>query len=379
MKSKIISIIQRIINRIFGITPFEKNGLKKILTCRTEPVPHLFQVCDTCHHIHPVMKSCKHRLCPVCGGADRLKWLAKRESELLNVPYFLLTFTIPKELRPLFMANKKLCYNLLFKAVSRSILKSVENNDKSMKGKAGFFGVLHTHDQRINYHPHIHIVIPGGCLSLDKTKWNPSYKSFFLPVKRLSASFKEKLIFYLRKENKAKKLKIPEKISNLSNLLDELLTIKWVVHSQAPGKKKRPNMLLRYLSRYVNKTAINDDRIKIMENGRLHIEYFDRKRKIKRTEEISEELFLKRLVLHFLPKGFKKVRFYGFMANRHRNNMLVLCRMHLGKPLSVQEEDTNFLEDTVFLFWKYFQIDITLCVECRKGHVSLVWIGGGGG
>jgi hypothetical protein len=131
------------------------------------------------------MKSSKHRLCPVCGGADRLKCLAKREAELLNVPYFLMTFTVPKELRPLFLANKKICYNLLFKAVSHTLLQSVENNNKAMKDKAGFLGVFHTHDQELNYHLHIHIVIPGGCLSQDKTKWNPSYKSFFLPVKKI--------------------------------------------------------------------------------------------------------------------------------------------------------------------------------------------------
>lgn len=373
MKSKIFSIIQNNIHRISSITPFEKKGLEKIIACRTEPVPHVFQVCDTCHNIHPVMKSCKHRLCPICGGADRLKWLAKREAELLPLNYFLLTFTIPQELRPIFLSNKKICYNLLFKSTSRVLLKSVENNNRSMKGKAGFFSVLHTHDQRINFHPHIHIVIPGGCLAPDKTKWNHSYKYFFLPVKKLSGHFKDKLLSYLKKEYKAKKLSIPNKIEDFEKLLLKLKTIKWVVNTQAPGKGKRnPQMLLRYLSRYVNKTAISDDRIKKVEGNKVHIEYFDRKRKKKKTEIISQEIFLKRLVLHFLPKGFKRVRFYGFMANRHRANMLVLCRMLLGNSIAEQEEDKFLLDDAVFLFWKYFNVDIALCSECRQGHVSIV-------
>ena len=147
-------------------------------------------------------------MCPVCNKAYTLKWIAKREAELLPVGYFLLTFTIPKELRPLFLCNKNLCYNLLFKSISKVLKKGVKIG--KFCGQAGFFSILHTWDQRLNFHPHIHVVIPSGCLSLDKTKWNSSYLSFFLPVKKLSLDFREKLLFYLMKENKAKKLNIPE-------------------------------------------------------------------------------------------------------------------------------------------------------------------------
>jgi hypothetical protein len=137
--------------------------------------------------------------------------------------------------------------------------------------------------------------------------------------------------------------------------------------------------MIRYLSRYINKTAVSDKRIRKLENGNVHVGYFDRKKMIARTEIISEQLFLKRLVLHILPKGFKKIRFYGFMANRCRKSMLSLCRILLGIPLSEQAEDSEELNDTAFLFWKYFEVDITLCSACGKGHISFIKTGAGGG
>ena len=351
----------------------------KILNCRTETVPHLFSRCNNCGTVHPVYKSCKNRMCPVCNGAGTVKWIAKRESELLPTSYFLLTYTIPSELRPLFLSNKKLTYNLLFKAMNQTLMKGVESNNRTFHGKAGFFAVLHTWDQRLNFHPHLHVVIPSGCLSADKTKWNTSHPTFLLPVRKLSADFRDKLLFYLRKEERTGTLTIPQKIDNLKLLLENLKQVPWVVHSQAPGDgKNKPEHMIRYLSRYVNKTAVSDKRIRKLENGNVHLNYIDRKKKKAKIEILSEELFLKRLVLHILPKGFKKIRFYGFMANRHRKSMLALCRMLMGIPLS-QQIEIDDLNDTAFLFWKYFNVDITLCSACGQGHISFVKTCAGGG
>ena len=136
--------------------------------------------------------------------------------------------------------------------------------------------------------------------------------------------------------------------------------------------------MIRYLSRYVNKTAVSDKRIMKLEKGNVYLSYIDRKSNTPKVEIISEALFLRRLILHMLPKGFKKIRFYGFMANRCRKQMLALCRMLLGVPLPAQEEPGN-LDDTAFLFWKYFHVDITLCPACGKGHISFVKIPAGGG
>ena len=379
MESKILEIIERNIHVLTGLSCYEKSTFEKILNCRSEPVPHLYSSCDRCGRIHPVYKSCKNRMCPVCNGSGTVKWIAKRESELLPTSYFLLTYTIPSELRPLFLSNKKLCYNFLFKAMSQTLMNGVESNNRSFHGKAGFFAVLHTWDQRLNFHPHLHVVIPSGCLSSDKTKWNPSHPNFLLPVRKLSADFRDKLLFYLRKEERAETLTVPKKIEDLKLLLENLKYIPWVVHSQAPGDgKNNPQHMIRYLSRYVNKTAVSDKRVRKLENRNVHLSYVDRKKMKSKIEILSEELFLKRLVLHILPKGFKKIRFYGFMANRYRKNMLALCKMLLGIPLA-QQIETDDLNDTAFLFWKYFGVDISLCSDCGKGHISYVKINNRGG
>jgi len=379
VESEILKIIERNLPSLTGISEYERSTFKKILNCRTETVPHLFSRCDNCGTVHPVYKSCKNRMCPICNGSSTVKWISKRESELLPTSYFLLTYTIPSELRPLFLSNKKFCYNLLFKAVSQTLLKGVESNNRAFHGRAGFFAVLHTWDQRLNFHPHLHVVIPSGCLSEDKTEWNPSHPAFFLPVRKLSAEFRNKLLFDLRKEERAGTLIIPKKIDNLKLLLENLKQVPWVVHSQAPGvEKNNPQHLIRYLSRYVNKTAVSDKRIRKLENGNVYLSYIDRKSKTAKVENLTEELFLKRLVLHILPKGFKKIRFYGFMANRYRKSMLALCRMLLGIPLA-QQVETDDLNDTAFLFWKYFGVDITLCSACGRGHISFIKTGAGGG
>ncbi len=157
MNSIIHDVILKNYNKIHYSNPNEKAVFEKVLRCKTEAVPGLFTRCDYCGTTHPVYKSCKDRLCPVCNNSASIKWSAQRESELLSVPYFMLTFTIPSQLRSLFLANKKVCYTLLFKAVSETLLEGVASNDRYFQGKAGFIAMLHTWNQCLQYHP--------GCLA----------------------------------------------------------------------------------------------------------------------------------------------------------------------------------------------------------------------
>jgi len=177
----------------------------------------------------------------------------------------------------------------------------------------------------------------------------------------------------IRKELKKGSLRIPSKIKDPQNYYGKLKSRKWVVHCEAPEKERsKPESIIRYLSRYVSKTAVNDNRILKVEKGKVYLKYYNRKKKKAMVEVIPEMQFLKRLLLHILPKGFQKVRYYGFMANRYRASQLALCRMLLGAPLNSQHEiDKEQLNDVVFLFWKYFRIDISLCRDCGKGHVRL--------
>ena len=250
MENKILGIIQRNYEAMENLSGREISVFKKILHCRTEPVPFLFTRCDSCSSIHPVYKSCRDRMCPVCNGSAALKWTAKREAELLSTGYFLITYTVPSQLRPVFLANKKICYDLLFKAVNRSLAEGIRKNNREFHGIGGFFGMLHTWDQRMNYHPHIHVVVPAGCLSDDGTEWIYSNPAFFLPVKKMSADFRKKLISYLAKEFRKGHLRIPEASGNGEQLFEKLKTVPWVVHSLAPGGgRTKSESILRYLSR----------------------------------------------------------------------------------------------------------------------------------
>jgi hypothetical protein len=373
MENKILSIIERNYKSLNNISNYEKLILQKIIHCRTEPVDGLYMQCDECFTFHPVYKSCKNRMCPVCNGSASLKWTAHREAELLNTGYFLLTFTVPSELRSLFLLNKKICYTMLFKAMHESLSEGIHSNERYFHGRGGYFAILHTWDQLLNYHPHVHVVVPGGCLSKDGTEWMSSHPRFFLPVKRLSDLFKKKLLLMIKKELKKGALRIPPEIGDAQKYYEKLRSRKWVVHCEAPEKERsNPEKIIRYLSRYVSKTAVNDNRILKVEKGKVYLKYYNRKKKKAMVEVIPELQFLKRLLLHILPKGFQKVRYYGFMANRYRASQLALCRMLLGDSLNFQHEiDKEQLNDVVFLFWKYFGIDISLCKDCGKGHVHL--------
>lgn len=373
MHSKIISLMQRNREYIRMLPHYEQFVFSKILACKTEAVPSLFTRCDSCGSTHPVYKSCKDRLCPLCNRAASLKWSARREAELLPTHYFMLTYTIPSSLRNIFLLNKKLCYTLLFQAASRSLREGIEHNDRELQGIPGFFAVLHTWQQRLLYHPHIHIVVPGGCIDKDATRWIPSSPAFFVPVKKQSFLFKKELLGSLRKVYANGRLIVPENM-DAELLFKQLEQKKWVVHSKAQEKEMNtPAHIVRYLSRYVAKAPIDEKRIDVNKSGTVTLGYYDRKQKKRRVDSMTEVEFLKRLVLHILPKGFKKVRFYGFMANRHRRSKLILCRILLGDSIASQTESVDtLLDDTAFLFWKYFGIDITRCSDCSVGHIHFV-------
>jgi hypothetical protein len=373
MQSKTIALIKRNRDYIKTLPIYEQSVFEKIIACKTEVVPSLYTRCDSCDTVHPVYKSCKDRMCPICNKSASIKWTAHRESELLSTPYFMLTYTVPSSLREIFLLNKELCYSLFFKAVSRSLLEGIQKNEREFHGKAGFFAVLHTWEQRLLYHPHIHVVIPGGCISDDSTRWVRSRSEFLLPVKKQSSDFRKKLIQYLRAAYKGGQLIFPEDIQ-MKTLFEKLEETKWVVHSQPPGQiRNNPAHVVRYLSRYVAKSPVNDRRISRLENGNVHLRYYDRKQKKQKNDIITEVQFLKRMVLHILPKGFKKIRFYGFMSNRFRKSKLALCRVLLGEPISGQIEiEKKLLDDIVFLYWKYFEIDISRCPDCAAGHIHIV-------
>jgi len=317
-----------------------KRVLKDLSACRTAALGGHKKICDHCGHELISYNSCRNRHCPKCQAAARAQWLEDREKELLPVPYFHVTFTGPDTLNPLALQNKRLFYGLLFRAMSETML-TIARDPKHLGAQIGFIAVLHTWGQNLSDHPHIHCVVPAGGISPDATRWITGRETFFLPVRLLSALFKNKLIAYLRAAYKNGKLDLYGRLESLRDpdnwhrLIAAALDAKWVVYAKPPFAG--PSQVLKYLARYTHRVAISNWRLISLQDGKVTFrwkDYANGSRQRKMTLDAVE--FIRRFLLHGLPHGFVHIRYYGFMANRLRNHKLALA----GK-LIAQNNTTN--------------------------------------
>jgi len=261
--------------------------------------------CDSCSHYHYSFHSCGNRSCNNCQNNNADDWLAKNNNLLLPVDYFMVTFTIPKELRPFARSNQKLFYNILFNCSARTI-DSFSSNPKYIGGKAAYLGLLHTWSGKLSFHPHIHYLITAGGLSVKDKQWVSSHNKFLFPVKALSVVFKAKFRDELRKLNPP--------IFNW--VTPQTWTKDWVVNSIPVGNGCHA---MKYLARYVFRVAISNNRIINHQQGFVTFKYKDHKTKIYKPMKLTTEEFIRRFLQHVLPKGFVKVRYFGLFASKNRN------------------------------------------------------------
>lgn len=270
-----------------------------IQACRTGKLGTVFYQCMSCGETHGMGRSCGNRHCPTCQQGKTKAWLEKQTNRLLPCPYFLLTFTLPEELRPLVRANQRACYAALFDASSEAI-KLLAADSKYIGTKSpGFFGVLHTWGRTLEYHPHVHYVVPGGGISDDASDWLPSRADFFVPVKALSILFRAKF----RDAMKGAGL--------LGDIDPSAWERDWVVHSKAVGDGRAT---LKYLAPYVFRVAISDRRIVSCEDGKVTFSYRKSGSNRWRNMTLEAHEFIRRFLQHVLPSGFQKVRHYGFAS-----------------------------------------------------------------
>lgn len=351
-----------------------------ITVCRTEYLGGHIYKCDLCRYEKEVYNSCRNRHCPKCQFTTRLKWVEKRKSEILPVGYFHNVFTLPHDLNPLILRNKKVCLNLLFKAVGETLLQFGKNN---IKGKIGFIAILHTWSQTLQDHFHLHCVIPSAALSKNKESIIHIGENYLFKVENLSAVFRSKYIDYLKKAYVTGKLIFPGKIEYLSNkntfnnFVNQLWEKEWVVYSKKPFSD--PETVLEYLSLYTHRVAIANHRIVSItactesrvsrgNNGKVTFKYKDRK-----NDNIDEEMtlpaaeFIRRFLLHVLPEKFMKIRYYGFLGNRNRKENVRLCRELLSVDYIEFSEKT-----TLELVAEVIGIDITICPQCKKGQMQAI-------
>jgi hypothetical protein len=298
--------------------------------CRTAALGGHLDRCCQCGHEAISFNSCRSRHCPKCQTNARNKWLAERKKELLPLKYVHVVFTIPHELSWLALQNKKVIYDLLFRSSAATLLE-IAADPKHLGADIGFLSVLHTWGQNLQHHPHVHCVIPAGGLSSDHQRWvHPQY-AFFLPVKVLGCVFRGKFVDGLKLAFRQGKLRFPGSVKQLAEkkafhaFLRPLFRHDWVVYAKPPFGG--PEHVLHYLARYTHRVAVSNHRIVNFVDGKVTFRWKDYAHKNKqRLMTVSADEFLRRFLLHTLPRGFVRIRFCGFLANRRRGEMLPLCR-----------------------------------------------------
>ena len=303
--------------------------------CRTAALGGHRDRCTGCGHTTRISyNSCRNRHCPRCQGNARRRWLKARERELLPTRYVHAVFTLPRELAPLALQNKRLIYNLLFHASAETLLE-VARDPRHLGAEIGFFSVLHSWNQRLQFHPHIHCVVAAGGIAPDHSSWISARRSFFLPIGVLSRVFRGKFVAGLRNAFHRGELQFHGSLLPLaqprafSAWLRVLFRHDWVVYSKPPFGG--PEHVLRYLGAYTHRVAISNSRLVALSDGNVTFRWRDSAHgNKKRLMTLAVDEFLRRFLLHLLPPGFVRIRNFGFLANRNRATLLPLCFQLLG-------------------------------------------------
>jgi hypothetical protein len=311
--------------------------MRAIQLCRTSALGGHVEKCGQCSYARNSYNSCRNRHCPKCQGADRLRWLESRQGELLPVEYFHVVFTLPEPIARLAFYNKATVYGILFRAAAETLV-TIARDPKHLGADIGFFGILHTWGQNLLHHPHIHFVVPGGGIGPDGN-WVPCRPGFFLPVRVLSHLFRRLFLQALGKAFESRQLGFFGELEPLKDqaafhaFLDPLRKSAWVVYAKKPFGG--PATAIQYLGRYTHRVALSNDRILAVSEGRVTFQWKDYRsqhRHKSRTMTIAAEEFIRRFLVHTLPPGFQRIRYFGLMANRHRKQSLALCRELLSGP-----------------------------------------------
>ncbi|MEK6987402.1 MAG: IS91 family transposase, partial [Candidatus Thermoplasmatota archaeon] len=351
------------VDRLGPLSSVQAQALRAIADCRTAALGGHVLKCEECGHRENSYNSCRNRHCPKCGGLEKARWLAARRADLLPVEYHHVVFTIPEELHPIFLAHAKFAIDALFAAVSET-LQEVALNPKRLGARIGFTAVLHTWTQTLLFHPHVHCIVPGGGPSPTGDLWISAKRGFFLPVKILSTVFRGKLLSKL--EAATGRGKLPK---TAIELLVQASRKKWVVYSKPPVAG--PEQVLDYLGRYTHRVAISNDRLVSLEDGCVTFRWKDRARgNQQKLLALPIAEFLRRFLLHVLPRGLMRIRHYGFLANAVRRRKVARCRELLSVPNAKDGADREETPQT----WQeeLFRLtgrDVTVCPKCHAGRL----------
>jgi hypothetical protein len=349
----------------------QSKTMHHIEICRTAVLGGHSEACDHCGFKQNSYNSCRDRHCPKCQTFVKEKWLNSRKSELLPCPYFHNVFTLPHELNPLILSNKKVLLAILFGAAKETLQVFAGDPQWRLVGQLGFISVLHTWNQKLMDHFHLHCIIPAGVLSFDKTKWVAAREGYLFRVESLAKEFRKRYLSKLEKLYEQEKLCFHGRASDFvdkhvfNKLIETLKGKKWMTYSKQPFDG--PEQVFEYLGRYTHRVAITNNRIVSIEDGKVTFSYCDRsdENRIKELTLKAEE-FIRRFLLHILPGGFMKIRYYGFLAHANKKASIPLLRQLINPDAEVAEKIIETVEEMML---RLTGTDLSVCPECGKGKM----------
>jgi hypothetical protein len=363
-----------------SLSSTQRRVMQAITACRTAALGGHVEACDDCGHQRISYNTCRNRHCPKCQSLARAQWIEDRKSELLDCPYFHVVFTLPEEIAAIAYQNKAVLYNLLF-AATADTLRTIAADPKHLGAEIGFFAVLHTWGQNLMHHPHLHCVVPGGGLSPDGERWVGCRPGFFLPVRVLSRFFRRRFLELLEQAFDRDELEFFSALEELREreafrrYLDPLRKKEWIVYAKAPFAG--PDQVLDYVGRYTHRVAISNNRLLDIEDGHVTFRWKDyRDRDTQKTMTLTAEEFIRRFLLHVLPPGFQRIRYYGFLGNRYREEKLEQCRRLLQMSPPTQEKTGANVTDVSSDYRDRYEaltgVSLHVCPACGRGRMITV-------
>jgi len=349
----------------------QSKTMHHIEICRTAVLGGHSEACDNCGFKQNSYNSCRDRHCPKCQTLVKEKWLNNRKAELLPCPYFHNVFTLPHELNPLILNNKKVMLAMLFAAAKETLQVFASDPQWRLVGQLGFISVLHTWNQKLMDHFHLHCIIPAGVLSFDKTKWVAARDTYLFRVQSLAKEFRKRYLQKLEKIYGQGKLSFNGRASAFVDkeifmqLIKALQDKEWITYSKQPFGG--PEQVLEYLGRYTHRVAITNNRILSIEDDKVTFNYCDRsdENKVKELTVKAKE-FIRRYLLHILPPGFMKIRYYGFLAHANKKVSIPLLRQLINPDAEIVERLMETVEEMML---RLTGIDVSICPECGKGKM----------
>ena len=347
-------------------------AMRHIERCRTAELGGHISQCNQCGYEKIAYNSCRNRHCPKCQTLTKEQWLNDRKSELLPCGYFHLVFTVPHDLNPIIRSNKRITMNILFAAVNDTLKAFAKDPKWRLCGQLGFISVLHTWSQTLMDHFHLHCLIPAGALSFTKDRWIPAQNAYLFKITSLAKAFKNSYLKRLKNAYLKNELIFTEKTvqlqpePNFNRFIDTVSNTQWIAYAKRPFAG--PEQVLEYLGRYTHRVAISNNRILAIDNGRITFTYRDRQSNNQlKTMTLDVHVFIRRFLLHILPDGLSKIRYFGFLAHTNKNKDIPRIRQIIDPNAQLPQKS----KETIFdMMLRLTGVDITCCPMCGKGKMT---------